>query len=138
EAAWYRKTGIYPMHATIVIKDEILKAHPWVAQSLYNDFAEAKALRLARLLSGEADTASDKKYRQLTKIVGQDPLPFGIEQNLPAIKALEDTAFKQKLTPRRMPIEELFIFPQKSGRRERNQAAEMGSQKPIEAPGAGW
>jgi 4,5-dihydroxyphthalate decarboxylase len=43
-------------------------------------------------------------------------LPFGIEQNLPAIKALEDTAFKQKLTPRRMPVEELFVVPDKSWR----------------------
>jgi 4,5-dihydroxyphthalate decarboxylase len=114
EASWYRKTGIYPMHGTIVLKDEILKAHPWLAQSLYNAFAEAKALWLTRLLSGEADTVSDKKYRQLAKIVGQDPLPFGIEQNLPAIKALEETAFKQKLTPRRMSIEELFVVPENS------------------------
>ena len=27
------------------------------------------------------------------------------------IRALEDTAFKQKLTPRRMTIEELFVDP---------------------------
>jgi 4,5-dihydroxyphthalate decarboxylase len=116
EASWYKKTGIYPMHGTIVIKDGILKAHPWLAQSLYTAFAEAKALWLTRLRSGEADTASDRKYRQLAKIVGQDPLPFGIEQNLPAITALEETAFKQKLTPRRMPVEELFIVPDKSWR----------------------
>jgi 4,5-dihydroxyphthalate decarboxylase len=114
EASWYKKTGIYPMHGTIVVKDEILKAHPWLALSLSNAFTEAKALWLARLKSGEANTASDRKYRQLAKIVGDDPLPFGMRPNLPAIKALEDTAFKQKLTPRRMPIEELFVDPEKS------------------------
>jgi 4,5-dihydroxyphthalate decarboxylase len=114
EAAWYNKTGVYPMHGTIVVKDEILKAHPWLAQSLYRAFAEAKALWLTKFMSGEANTASDKKYRQLTKIVGEDPLPFGIKQNLPAIRALEGTAFKQKLTPRRMSLEELFVDPEKS------------------------
>ena len=94
EAAWYRKTGIYPMHGTIVVKDEILKAHPRIAQSLYDAFSRAKALWLAKLKSGEADTASDKKYRQLAKIVvGDDPLPFGMKQNLATIQALEDTAF---------------------------------------------
>jgi 4,5-dihydroxyphthalate decarboxylase len=109
EAAWYRQTGVYPMHGTIVVKDEIINAHPWVAQSLYDAFSKAKALWLAKLRSAEANAASDKKYRQLAKIVGEDPLPFGMKQNLPTITALEDTAFKQKLTPRRMPIEELFV-----------------------------
>jgi 4,5-dihydroxyphthalate decarboxylase len=114
EAAWYIKTRIYPMHGTIVVKDEILAAHPWIAQSLYEAFSEAKALWLTRLRSGEADAASDKKYRQLSKIVGDDPLPFGMKQNLSTMRALEETAFKQKLTPRRMPIEELFVDPEKS------------------------
>jgi 4,5-dihydroxyphthalate decarboxylase len=114
EAAWYKKTGIYPMHGTIVVKDEILKAHPWIAQSLYNAFSQAKVLWLTRLRSGGADTASAKKYRQLSKIVGDDPLPFGMKQNLPTIQALEDTTFKQKLTPRRMPIGEIFVDPGKS------------------------
>ena len=109
EAAWYKKTGIYPMHGTVVVKDEILKAHPWIAQALYDAFSEAKALWLTKLRSGTANAASDKKYRQLSEIVGDDPLPFGMKQNLPTIQALEDTAFKQKLTPRRMPIGELFV-----------------------------
>jgi 4,5-dihydroxyphthalate decarboxylase len=114
ESAWYKKTGIYPMHGTIVVKDEILKAHPWVAQSLYRAFSEAKALWLAKLRSGEANTAGDKKYLQLSKIVGDDPLPFGMRQNLATIQALEDTAFKQKLIPRRMPAEETFVDPERS------------------------
>jgi 4,5-dihydroxyphthalate decarboxylase len=114
EAAWYKKTSIYPMHGTVVVKDEILNAHPWIAQSLYNAFSKAKTLWLTRLRSGEANTVSDKKYRQLSKIVGDDPLPFGMMQNLSTIQALEDTAFKQKLTPRRMPIGEIFVDPEKS------------------------
>jgi 4,5-dihydroxyphthalate decarboxylase len=113
EAAWYKKTGIYPMHGTIVVKDIILKAHPWVAQSLYEAFSKAKALWLAKLHSGEANTANDKKYRQLAKIVGDDPLPYGVVPNLATIQALEDTAFKQKLTPRRMPIGDIFVDPEK-------------------------
>jgi 4,5-dihydroxyphthalate decarboxylase len=113
EATWYRKTGIYPMHGTIVVKDTVLKEHPWLAQSLFEAFSKSKALWLAKLRSGEAQAASDKKYGQLTKVVGDDPLPFGMKLNLPTIRALEDTAFKQKLTPRRMPIEEIFVDPEK-------------------------
>ena len=102
------------MHGTIVVKDEILKAHPWIARSLCDAFAKAKELWLARLRSGEADSASDRKYRALSKIVGDDPLPFGMKQNLATIKALEDTAFKQELTPRQMPIGDIFVDPEQS------------------------
>jgi 4,5-dihydroxyphthalate decarboxylase len=111
EAAWYRKTQIYPMHGTIVVKDDVLKRHPWVARSLYDAFAQAKALWLAPFRSGAANTASDKTYREFSKFVGDDPLPFGMKQNLATIQALEETAFKQKLTPRRMAIAEIFIDP---------------------------
>jgi len=40
-------------------------------------------------------------------------MPYGMEANLKTILALEDTAFKQKLTPRRMSIDELFVDPEK-------------------------
>jgi 4,5-dihydroxyphthalate decarboxylase len=115
EAEWYKRTGIYPMHGTIVVKDSVLKEHPWVARSLYEGFETAKKEWLAKLMkAGKADNANDKKYLALTKIVGNDPLPNGMEANMPTILKLEDTAFKQKLTPRRMTIEELFVDPNKT------------------------
>jgi 4,5-dihydroxyphthalate decarboxylase len=109
EAAWYRKTDIYPIHGTVVVKDEILKQHPWVARSLFDAFFRAKSHWLAKLRAGEANSALDRKYRKLAEIVGDDPLPYGTKVNLPTIEALADTAFKQKLTPRRMKVSELFL-----------------------------
>jgi 4,5-dihydroxyphthalate decarboxylase len=99
------------MHGTIVVKESVLKEHPWVAGSIAAAFQAAKSEWLPRFRSGAADTAADRKYLALSKIVGSDPLPYGLEVNLPTIRALEDTAFKQKLTPRRMTIEELFVDP---------------------------
>jgi 4,5-dihydroxyphthalate decarboxylase len=113
EAAWYARTGIYPMHGTIVVKDSVLAEHPWIAKSLFDAFSRAKNEWLARLAAGGATTAQEKKYLALTGVVGPDPLPYGIEANIKTIKALEETAFKQKLTPRRMPLEDLFVDPEK-------------------------
>jgi 4,5-dihydroxyphthalate decarboxylase len=114
EAAWYVRTGIYPMHGTIVVKDSVLAEHPWVAKSLFEAFSRAKDEWLARLKTSAPTNASDKKYLALAKIVGPDPLPYGIEANLKTIEALESTAFKQKLTPRRMSLQDLFVDPEKS------------------------
>ena len=111
EAESYRKTGVYPMHGTIVVKDSVLAQHPWVAKSIYDAFDKAKQEWLAKLDSGEAASKSDKKYLELRKIVGHDPLPYGVEENRKTIEALEATAFKQGLTPRRMAMNELFVDP---------------------------
>lgn len=111
EAKYYARTGVYPMHGTIVVKDAVLAANPWIAKSIFDAFAQAKKEWLARLDAGEATSASDKKYLELRKIVGHDPLPYGLQQNLKTIDTLEATAFKQGLTPRRMSIGELFVDP---------------------------
>ena len=113
EADWHRRTGIWPMHGTIVVKDAALAENPWIARSLHDAFARAKDEWLVRLKSGEASTAGDKKYLALTKVVGDDPLPFGMEANMATIRALEDTAFKQKLIPARVPIERAWVDPMK-------------------------
>jgi 4,5-dihydroxyphthalate decarboxylase len=113
ESAWHARTGIYPMHGTIVVKDSVLAEHPWVAASLFNAFSRAKDEWLVRLQAGSPSNASDRKYASLSKVVGPDPLPYGIAANFKTIEALESTAFKQKLTPRRMSIDDLFVDPEK-------------------------
>jgi 4,5-dihydroxyphthalate decarboxylase len=112
EAEYYARTGIYPMHGTIVVKDSVLAEHPWVAKSLFDAFDRAKKEWLVRLDAGQATSAADKKYQALRKVVGNDPLPYGLKENLKTIEALEATAFKQGLTPQRMSVGELFVDPQ--------------------------
>jgi 4,5-dihydroxyphthalate decarboxylase len=108
---WHRGTGIYPFHGVIVLKDELLAAHPWIAKAVYEAFCEAKARWLPRLASGEANTEDDRKYRELITVIGEDPLPYGIKANLPSIEALITYAVQQKLMPRRLSVEELFVDP---------------------------
>jgi 4,5-dihydroxyphthalate decarboxylase len=111
EAEYYARTGVYPMHGTVVVKDSVLAENPWVARSLYDAFKRAKDEWVAKLNSGAAQGAGADKYRQLQEIVGPDPLPYGIEENRATIAALEKTAFDQGLTPRRMSMDELFVDP---------------------------
>lgn len=113
EADWFKRTGIYPMHGTIVVKDAILAEHPWVAKSLFKAFSQAKDEWLTRLNAGDANTASDQKYAKLRKVVGHDPLPYGMAANQKTLEALSSTAFRQKLTPRQMPIADLFVDPER-------------------------
>jgi 4,5-dihydroxyphthalate decarboxylase len=108
---WYRRTGIYPFHGVIVLKDEILAANPWIAKAIYGAFCEAKARWLPRLRAGDADSEDDRKYRDLIPVLGDDPLPYGIKANLPSIEALITYAVQQGLMPRPLSVEELFVDP---------------------------
>lgn len=109
EADWFKRTGIYPLHSTLVVKDEILKAHPWLAQAIYTAFVAAKEIYLKQLASGEASGKTDKKFAELGRIVGGDPLPYGIEENRASIEALITYARQQQLMTRDMTLEELFV-----------------------------
>lgn len=113
EADYYRRTGVYPMHGTIVVRDSVLEEHPWIARSINDAFTRAKDDWVAKLQAGTAEGDNAKKYAALAKIVGDDPLPYGIEANRPTIEALEKTAWDQRLTPKRMTMDDLFVDPTK-------------------------
>ncbi|HEY7067461.1 MAG TPA: ABC transporter substrate-binding protein [Chloroflexota bacterium] len=107
-AAWYRKTGIYPINHTVVVKDELLQADPGLARTLYQAFAAAKQQFLERLASGqplEKDAAALANRRDL---VGDDPLPYGLAPNRAALDAIARFAYDQHILSRPLAPEELF------------------------------
>jgi 4,5-dihydroxyphthalate decarboxylase len=112
EAAWFKRTGIYPIHGLIVVRTEVLWKHPFVARALYDAFVEARAPYIAHLQSGAGDSADDKKYRGLMKLVG-DPLPYGMKANLTSIQAMLTYGLQQNLIPKPMSLEEAFVDPEK-------------------------
>lgn len=108
-AEWFRRTGIYPMHSTLVIKDEILKANPGLAKALFEAFLESKERYLKRLRSGEATGKNDQRFLRQMQVVGDDPLPYGVNVNRRSIETLILFAFQQGLIPRMLSVDELFI-----------------------------
>ena len=80
EADWFRKSGIYPIHGLIVVKDEHIKRYPWLARSLMNAFVAAKMPYLEQLKQGQGDSPEDKRYRNFLSLMS-DPLPYGIAAN---------------------------------------------------------
>ena len=112
EADWFKRTGIYPIHGLITVKTEVLNKHPHVAKSLYDAFVEAKKPYIEHLKGTEGDSADEKKYRGLMPLVG-DPLPYGLKANMPSIEAMLTYGLQQKLIPKRMPLEDVFVDPEK-------------------------
>jgi 4,5-dihydroxyphthalate decarboxylase len=112
EKDYYRRTKIYPIMHTVVIKREIYDRDPWVALSLYKAFCAAKQ-RSYNLIS---ETGSPKAsfawlqpmIEEEQKIIGKDWYPYGIEPNRATIEALLQYTFEQGLSDRLLNLEELF------------------------------
>lgn len=108
EANWFLRTGIYPVHGTVVIKETLLREYPRLATSLAEAFQASKQIWLEKLRSGAADSEQDRKYRDLSPVVGEDPLPYGLDWNRPTIDALQRISVKQGLIKQPLDLETLF------------------------------
>lgn len=105
-----RASGHYPINHVMVVKDELLAAHPDLARQVFEAFAESKRLYVDRLRAGaiEKPTAVDEMYRRVMEITGGDPLPYGIAPNRQALQELVTAARDQQIIPGPVAVEELF------------------------------
>lgn len=112
EKDYYRRTKIYPIMHTIVIRRDIYDRDPWVAVSLYKALCESKERCYRLLLEGGTPKASFAWLQPMIEeeqaIIGHDWFPYGIEQNKPSIEALLQYTHEQGLSARRLKIEDLF------------------------------
>ena len=105
---WFKKTGIYPINHMIVVKDELLAADPGLADNLFQAFSAAKEKFLAKLQSGEGLSGEDEALAKRRSLVGDDPIPYGIEPNRKALEAIVDMAVAQKILSKKLAPEEMF------------------------------
>ena len=105
-----RASGHYPINHLIVVKDDVLKAHPQLAPALFEAFAESKRRYVAKLRSGSIDkpTPMDDMHRSVMAVTGADPLPYGIEPNRQALQDALAAAVEQGIVERAPSLEELF------------------------------
>lgn len=104
------RRGHYPINHLVVVKDELLEAHPDLATEVFDAFAEAKDLYVERLRENaiETPTPTDLLYKRVMAITGGDPLPYGIAPNRSVIEELIDHAMSQRILDRRPAVESLF------------------------------
>ncbi len=108
EADWFRRSGIYPIHGLIVVKDEHIERHPGLARALMDAFVAAKRPYLEALKAGQGDGVEDKRYRKFLSLMS-DPLPYGMAANRPSIEALVSYSLQQKLIPSRPQLDQVFV-----------------------------
>ena len=112
ELAYWRKTGIFPIMHTVVMRREVYEANRWIAQSLtkafiaaqrrtYDDLAETAALKaMLPWLNAHVEEARRE--------MGEDWWPYGVEKNRKTLDTFTRYHFEQGLSARKLDVEELF------------------------------
>ena len=83
EADWIRRTGIRPVNHTLVVREALANAEPWLRAELVSLVQAAK------------------------QTAGSGPVD-GLEANRGSLNLLARYTFEQHITPRTLPVEELF------------------------------
>lgn len=107
QADWFKKTGVFPMNNTVVIKNDVLASDPGIAVAMYEAFKQAKDSYLQRLKANGPNGRDEEADARLQEVVG-DPLPIGVDANRKALEQIVDYANKQQIIKSRFTPEELF------------------------------
>lgn len=112
EQDYYRRTRIFPVMHIVALREDVYRAHPWVAASLYRAFCQARDLAVDGLYDTDALRLSlpwlihhVEEYR---RVFGNDFWSYGLEPNRPAFEAIGRYVHEQGFSPRVVTPEELF------------------------------
>lgn len=108
DAEWHRKTGVYPISHMLVVKNAALDANPDLAAELFETFNTARALYLGKMRSGDAAAPEDRFLHQMVDVVGDDPLPYGVESSRKTLEMFVGFNVDQKVIPEAVDVDELF------------------------------
>jgi len=112
EREYYRRTRIFPIMHTVVIRRELYREHPWVAGSLTKAFAAAQKKTYADL----GETAALKAMlpwlvahvEEARREMGADWWSYGLAPNRHVIETFLRYHREQGLSRRRLAPEDLF------------------------------
>jgi len=108
EQDYYRRTRIFPIMHTLVLRRAVYEANPWLAVSLYRAFCRARDLALGHLYDTDALTVTLPWLIDAFESGREVAWDYSIEGSRPTLEALVQYLDEQRLTRRRMPVEELF------------------------------
>ncbi|HDQ93381.1 MAG TPA: hypothetical protein ENN89_04575 [Synergistetes bacterium] len=115
EERYFKKTGIFPIMHTIIVKRDIYRQNPWVAVNLYKAFCRAKELAM----KGYTETAALRvalpwmisEVERTREILGEDWWPYGLAgHNKKTMETFLRYHHEQGLSESLMTLEDLFAL----------------------------
>ena len=112
EKDYYRRTKIFPIMHTVVLRRDVYEKHPWVAQSLYKACVASKAKAYELYNQTAAMPAmlpwSVAHVEEARREMGEDWWSYGVSPNRHVLDTFLRYHHEQGLSRRRFAPEELF------------------------------
>jgi 4,5-dihydroxyphthalate decarboxylase len=112
EQDYYRRTGIFPIMHTVVLREDVYRDHPWAARSLYKAFVQARDVAVDGLYDTDALRVAlpwlIDHVEETWRVFGHDFWAYGLEPNRPTFAAVGRYVHEQGLCPRVVSADELF------------------------------
>jgi 4,5-dihydroxyphthalate decarboxylase len=112
ERAWFRRSGLFPIMHTVVVRRELLRSDEWLAEELLAAFAEAKRRAWQKLR--ETDYLPYglvwwvEESLEQRDLFGVEHWPYGVAANQQVLSAFVAALADQGLTDRKLSVPELF------------------------------
>ena len=116
ERDYYRRTGIFPIMHTVVIRRDLVAREPGLARAIYRGFVDAKDAAMGRYRKGMMEQSLDIMVPWFSELLDEnsrlfpdDWWPYGVEANRRVIGTYLRYFFEQGLSKRRMTCEDIFL-----------------------------
>jgi len=113
EMEYYKRTKIFPIMHTVVLRRDLHEKHPFVASALYTAFQQSKAAAWKKMnYRGTLRHMLPWMHAELDEIAevfGGDPWPYGVEPNRPTLDALVRYLETQGVVAKAPRVDELFV-----------------------------
>ena len=115
EREYFLRTGIFPIMHTIVVRKDVLGAHPGLAKTLYEAFCAAKQKAVEKYEHSRIFNNMDVMFPWFSSLIekdrevlGEDWWPYGIKANRKTLETVLRYHFEQGITEKLYTIGDLF------------------------------
>ncbi len=115
EHEYYKRTGIFPIMHTVVIRKDLLAKHPELASNIYQGFCESKKAAVEDYQHAKIFNNMGTMFPWFSKLIdddiallGEDWWPYGMKANLKAVELILRYHYEQGVTDRLYKVEDLF------------------------------
>jgi 4,5-dihydroxyphthalate decarboxylase len=111
EQDFYRQTRIFPISHLVVVKNEVVRDHPWAPLSLLHLFREARDACFQRIEDQQilALSWAGALLAEQRALMGAAYWPYNLADNRLVLDTLLDFAHEQGIVPVRPALETLFV-----------------------------
>lgn len=108
---FFRKTGCHQPNHHMIIKNSILREHPWVAMELYKAFEQSKKMAYERARKAQATYLyfEGNDWKEQSAVFGEDPYPMGLRAMRKTVERAIQGSMEQGLIRKPIKIEQLYF-----------------------------